>query len=106
MDTCEGPHERGRFRRHKAPYDGDRFPVVFILSQFTGAARELEDAVLINPFSVEEGAEAIRLALTMSEEERQRRMQRLRAVVAANNVYRWAGDIMSTLLRFDFPCAM
>jgi trehalose 6-phosphate synthase len=76
---------------------------VLLLSRFTGAARELSDAVLVNPFAVDEVAEAIRLALEMSEEERRRRMEKLRSVVAGNNIYRWAGKIISALLRFDFP---
>jgi alpha,alpha-trehalose-phosphate synthase [UDP-forming] len=75
---------------------------VLILSQFTGAARELKDALLINPFSIEEMAESMRQALEMPEEERRRRMQRMRAEVAGNNIYRWAGKIISALLKFDF----
>jgi trehalose 6-phosphate synthase len=78
---------------------------VLILSQFTGAARELTDAVLVNPFSIDETAEAMRCALVMPEEERRKRMQRLRAVVAENNIYRWAGKYLSTLLKFEFPDA-
>jgi len=76
---------------------------VLILSQFTGAARELSDALLINPFSIAEGAEAIDQALAMPAEERRRRMQKLRAAVAESNIYRWAGKILSALLKFDFP---
>jgi trehalose 6-phosphate synthase len=75
---------------------------VLILSRFTGAARELKDALLINPFSVEEIAEAMREALEMPEEERRRRMQRLRGEVAGNNIFRWAGKMISALLKFDF----
>ena len=75
---------------------------VLILSQFTGAARELKDALLINPFSIEEMAESMREALEMPEQERRRRMQRMRAEVAGNNIYRWAGKIISALLKFDF----
>jgi trehalose 6-phosphate synthase len=75
---------------------------VLILSQFTGAARELKDALLINPFSIEEMAGAMREAVEMPEEERRRRMQRMRAEVAGNNIYRWAGKIISALLKFDF----
>jgi trehalose 6-phosphate synthase len=80
--------------------DGDG---VLILSRFTGAARELTSALLINPFAIEEIAEAIRLAVTMPLEERQKRMQRMRDLVAANNVYRWAGKIVSALLQFELP---
>jgi len=75
---------------------------VLILSQFTGAARELKDAVLINPFAVEEMAAAMREALEMPRDERRRRMQRMRAEVAGNNIFRWAGKILSALLKFDF----
>ncbi len=76
---------------------------VLILSQFTGAARELTEAVLINPFAIEEGAEAIRCALEMPESERRKRMQKMRAAVADNNIYRWAGKVISNLLKFEFP---
>jgi trehalose 6-phosphate synthase len=74
---------------------------VLILSRFAGASRELGDAELVNPFNEEEMAEAIARALEMPEEERRRRMQRLRATVAENNIYRWAGKILSTLLKFE-----
>ena len=61
-------------------HDGDG---VLILSRFTGSARELgDDALMINPFSIAEIAEAIDQALTMPEEERRRRMERMRAQVA------------------------
>ncbi len=76
---------------------------VLILSRFTGSARELDDAILVNPFSVGEIAESMHAALTMSEEERRRRMQRMRAHVQKKNVYRWAFRILSSLLKFDFP---
>jgi trehalose 6-phosphate synthase len=76
---------------------------VLVLSRFTGAARELVDAVLVNPFSIEELSDAIEQALAMPPADRQRRMQRLRETVARNNVYRWAGKILHALLRIDFP---
>jgi trehalose 6-phosphate synthase len=76
---------------------------VLILSEFTGAARELTDALLINPYGVDQVADAIHTALEMPEAERQKRMRRLREAVAGNNVYRWAGKILSALLKFDFP---
>src|SRR5207237_4124237 len=80
--------------------DGDG---VLILSRFTGAARELTSAVLVNPFAIDEVADAMRLALEMPEEERRKRMARLRAALAENNVYRWAGKFLSALLKFEFP---
>ena len=76
---------------------------VLILSQFTGAARELTSALLVNPYALEEIVEALRLALEMPEEERRKRMEKMRGVVADNNIYRWAGKLLSTLLEFEFP---
>ncbi|MBI1789620.1 MAG: trehalose-6-phosphate synthase [Acidobacteria bacterium] len=75
---------------------------VLILSQFTGAAQELGDALLVNPFAIGPGAHAMRQALTMPREERRRRMQKMRSTVAGSNVYRWAGKFLSALLKFDF----
>lgn len=74
---------------------------MLILSQFTGTARELPDALLVNPFAVEEIAEAIRLALEMPEAERRRRVQKMREALSSNNIYRWAGKIVSALLKFE-----
>jgi trehalose 6-phosphate synthase len=68
---------------------------VLVLSRFAGAARELSDAILINPYAIDEFAEALRLALTMPVEEQQQRMARLRREVADNNVFRWAGIVLS-----------
>ena len=72
-----------------------------ILSEFTGAARELTDALLINPYAIDEIAGAIHSALIMTDSERRRRMQRMRLAVAENNVYRWAGKVIHALLKFD-----
>jgi trehalose-6-phosphate synthase len=68
-----------------------------ILSRFTGAARELNDALIVNPYDTEEMAEAIRIALELPAEERQARMRRMRAVVQEHNVYHWAGDLIAEL---------
>jgi trehalose-6-phosphate synthase len=70
---------------------------VLILSRFTGAAHELHDAVLVNPYDVEQTAEAIRYSLEMEPEERTARMQRLRKVVKEQNIYRWAGNLIAAL---------
>jgi len=75
---------------------------VLILSDFAGSSRELTDAIVVNPFSEEEIVEAIRQALEMPLDERKKRMRKMRAVVAENNIYRWAGKIVSTLLKFEF----
>ncbi len=68
---------------------------VLVLSRFAGAARELSDAVLINPYAIDEFAEALRLALTMTGEEQEQRMARMRQEIADHNVYRWAGMLLS-----------
>jgi trehalose-6-phosphate synthase len=70
---------------------------VLILSCFTGAARELRDALQVNPYNIDQTAEAIRAALEMSAEEKQVRMQRMRKLVRENNVYRWAGSLIGEL---------
>ena len=68
-----------------------------ILSQFTGASRELTDALVVNPYDTEEVAEAIHRALEMDPSERQARMRHLRQVVRERNVYRWAGSLIADL---------
>jgi trehalose 6-phosphate synthase len=67
---------------------------VLVLSKFSGAARELDEAVLVNPFAVDELAHALLMALTMSAEEQERRMGRLRQQVVEHNIYRWAGTLL------------
>ena len=68
---------------------------VLILSRFTGAAKELTQALLINPYSTEEFADSIKLAAEMPVEEKRSRMMAMRNIVKANNVYRWAGNIIT-----------
>jgi alpha,alpha-trehalose-phosphate synthase [UDP-forming] len=70
---------------------------VLILSCFTGAARELRDALQVNPYDIDQTAEAIRAALEMQPEEKQMRMQRMRKQVREHNVYRWAGSLIGEL---------
>lgn len=72
---------------------------MLVLSRFTGAARELSDAVQVNPYATEEFAEGIREALDMAEEERARRMEGMRGIVAKNNVYKWAASIINELTK-------
>jgi alpha,alpha-trehalose-phosphate synthase [UDP-forming] len=76
---------------------------VLILSQFTGASRELHDALIVNPYDIEETAEAIHQALTMEKSERRERMQELRTVIKERNVYRWAANIITTLSHLRMP---
>ena len=71
---------------------------VLVLSRFAGASAELDAAVLVNPFSEEGIAEGIGTALSLCQAERRKRMSRMRAVVQANNIYKWAVDILSALV--------
>ena len=73
------------------------FSGALILSQFTGAARELTDAIQVNPYSIEEFADSIKLALQMPQDEKTKRMEKMRRVVSENNIYRWAGNIITEL---------
>jgi trehalose-6-phosphate synthase len=72
---------------------------VLILSQFTGASRELKDAVIVNPYDIEQMADAIALSLRMEPAERCARMGRMRATVREYNIYRWAGKLIAGLAR-------
>jgi trehalose 6-phosphate synthase len=72
---------------------------VLILSLFTGAARELPDAVLVNPYATDAFADALHEALVMPPEEQQKRMQRLRTQVAEHNIFRWAGLLLTETFR-------
>ncbi|PIQ89661.1 MAG: trehalose-6-phosphate synthase [Candidatus Omnitrophica bacterium CG11_big_fil_rev_8_21_14_0_20_42_13] len=75
---------------------------MLVLSQFTGAARELTDAVLINPYDREQFSEGIWQALNFNEEEKIRRMEKMRNIIQKNNIYRWSGKVLSELLKFEF----
>jgi trehalose 6-phosphate synthase len=67
---------------------------VLVLSRFTGAARELQEAVFVNPFSVDEFADALHASLTMPEEQQERRMKSLNARIRHRTVYDWAAGIL------------
>jgi len=67
---------------------------VLVLSRFAGAARELPEALVVNPYDVEAMAATVRRAVTMSPDEQRDRMQALRAQVSRFNVYRWAGRML------------
>jgi trehalose-6-phosphate synthase len=68
---------------------------VLVLSRFTGAAQELTDALIVNPYDIEQVAEAVRAGLEMSAGERRLRMERMRHQVKENNVYRWAANVLT-----------
>ena len=67
---------------------------VLILSQFTGAARELPEALIVNPYDADQCAAALHLALTMPAAEQRDRMRLMRGLVAEFNVFRWAGRML------------
>jgi trehalose-6-phosphate synthase len=67
---------------------------VLVLSQFTGAARELHEALIVNPYHLEQSAEALYRALTMPELEQRDRMRSMRTLVKDFNIYRWAGRML------------
>jgi trehalose-6-phosphate synthase len=67
---------------------------VLVLSQFTGAAHELYEALIVNPYHIEQTADALFRALTMPVFEQQERMRSMRAIVRDFNVYRWAGRML------------
>ncbi|NTW07295.1 MAG: trehalose-6-phosphate synthase, partial [Syntrophaceae bacterium] len=65
-----------------------------VLSQFTGAANELYEALIVNPYHIEQTADALFQALTMPDFEQKERMRSMRAMVRDFNVYRWAGKML------------
>jgi trehalose 6-phosphate synthase len=78
---------------------------VLILSSFAGAALELTDALLVNPYDVGQLAAAIQRAVAMPIDEQVTRMRHMRTSVRENNVYRWAANLLSDLtdIRIDTP---
>ncbi len=70
---------------------------VLVLSRFTGASRELRDALLVNPYDAEQLADSIRYGLEMPKEEQERRMKMMRQVLREQNVYTWAGKLIEDL---------
>jgi trehalose 6-phosphate synthase len=74
---------------------------VLILSQFTGAARELNEALLINPYAADEFAQTIQRAIEMPPEEMSQRMKKLREIVRERNIYRWADRILTKAIQIS-----
>jgi trehalose-6-phosphate synthase len=67
---------------------------VLLLSVFTGASRELHEALLVNPYSAEDSGNALARALAMPPAEQRERMRTMRAWVHSHNIYRWAGSML------------
>ncbi len=70
--------------------DGDG---VLLLSRYTGAAREFPDALLVNPYDIDQLSDAMYTAFSLNEEERRQRMTRLRGHLERNTVYKWGMNI-------------
>jgi alpha,alpha-trehalose-phosphate synthase [UDP-forming] len=68
---------------------------VLVLSRFTGAAEEIDGAVLINPFNIDGFVEGIKRAIQMSEGERKVRMHRMRAQLRSRTIFDWLVAILS-----------
>ena len=75
----------------------DRNDGVLILSRFAGASQELQSAIIINPYDIEEAADAIKEALKMTLEEQTQRMKDMRMMIVRHNIYSWAASILRTL---------
>src|SRR5690606_4564990 len=67
---------------------------VLVLSQFTGAARDLTEALIVNHYDLRQATQALDTALRMPEDKQRERMQSMRKLVSEFNVYRWAGRML------------
>ena len=76
---------------------------VLVLSEMTGAAQELTDALIISPYDIDGFARAIQTAIEMPGDERRRRMRAMRRAVAGHDVFLWASDILEGLERASPP---
>jgi trehalose 6-phosphate synthase len=67
---------------------------VLVLSEFTGAARDLTEALIVNPYDLRQSSDALAAALRMPIAEQRERMRSMRRIVSEFNVYRWAGRML------------
>jgi trehalose 6-phosphate synthase len=72
---------------------------VLVLSHFAGAARELPEALIVNPYDIEQASAALGMALAMSPDEQRDRMRAMRSLISEFNVYRWAGRMLRDAAR-------
>ncbi|HLC94165.1 MAG TPA: trehalose-6-phosphate synthase [Patescibacteria group bacterium] len=68
---------------------------MLVLSRFAGASKDLRHSILINPYNIEEGADAIYKSLTMKKEEKKERNSKIRAELKVKNIYQWAIDFIA-----------
>jgi len=71
---------------------------VLILSEFTGAARELHSALIINPYATSDISNALNTAFLMENSERKARLDSMRNKIVHYNIFRWVADIFDSLL--------
>ncbi len=71
---------------------------MLVLSRFTGAARDLKSAIQINPYDIDSSADALKIALTMSKDEKIKRNKFMKEVIIKNNIYQWAIDFIEKTL--------
>jgi trehalose 6-phosphate synthase len=69
------------------------------LSQFAGAAQQLTEALIVNPYAIAETADALARALAMTRAEQAQRLRKMRATVAASSTYWWAGQMLQDVAR-------
>ncbi|MEO8677967.1 MAG: trehalose-6-phosphate synthase, partial [Vicinamibacterales bacterium] len=74
---------------------------VLVLSEFTGAAKELDQAVAVNPFAGDAFGDALHTALAMPPDEQARRMRALRRTVDTHTVYDWAAALLQAAVRME-----
>src|SRR5262249_35019094 len=74
---------------------------VLVLSTFAGAAWELRGAIVVNPYDVDESAQALAAALTMQPAEQRVRMRHMRAHVAAANAHNWGARLLADARRYQ-----
>ena len=70
---------------------------VLILSRFAGASQELHPAIVINPYDIEQSADAIKQALEMPIEKQVMKMKQMRRMIVGHNVYSWAANILRSM---------
>ena len=71
---------------------------ILILSKFAGASRELKDAIIINPYDINQLSESIHKALQMSNLEQTKRMKRMRDALKRNDIYHWSASLLKNLI--------
>ena len=74
---------------------------MLVLSEFTGAARELDHAIHVNPFAVDAFADALHASLMMSPDDQRRRMRALRERVFSHTVFDWANALLLAACRME-----